>query len=79
MTFNYKDEEGIERFYIPDFYIDSMNLIIEVKSADNQHYRARDLDREKLKDASVPEGFNFVKVLDKHYKELDNFFIKNKK
>ena len=79
MTFNYLDENGEKRFYIPDFYIESLNLIIEVKSADNKHYRTRDLERELLKDDAVPKEFNFIKVLDKNYKELNNFFIKNQK
>ena len=39
--------EGKKHFHIPDVYITSLNLIVQVKSAENKHYRARDIEKEK--------------------------------
>ena len=65
-TFYYV-EEGKKRFYLPDFYIPSMNLIVEIKGG-NAHYQTRDAAREVLKKQAVEgEGFGFVQVDDKLY------------
>ena len=59
---------NIEHFYIPDAYIPSLHLIIEIKASDNKHYRERDLSQEEAKDKAVMEtGFNFIKIFDKDY------------
>jgi len=67
---NDKENEG-ERFYIPDFYIPSLNLEIEVKSHTNQHYKIQAIDRVKEEDKDkvmekIPT-INYVKVVDKDY------------
>lgn len=60
-----------ERFYIPDFFIPSLNLLIEIKSGENKHYRERDLPTEKAKDLAVHNSkYRYVKVLDKDYDEF---------
>jgi len=60
-----------EHFYIPDVYIGNLKIVIEVKSAENKHYRARDLDIEKAKDFAMSKrNLTFVKVYDKDYTEL---------
>ena len=67
-TFYYKDEEGKDRFYIPDFWIESLNLYIEVKSDDNKHYRLRDIAVERQKDSFLKStNNNYIKVVEKRY------------
>jgi hypothetical protein len=67
---------GKMSFYIPDAYISSLNMIIEIKSEENKHYRERDLDIEKAKDAAtIKKGYRFVKIFDKQYHELLNAVI----
>lgn len=65
----YTDKDsGKERVYIPDFYIQSLDLLVEIKSAENKHYRQRDISTEESKDAAVNETkHNYVKILDKKY------------
>lgn len=60
-----------DHFYIPDFYIPTLNLIVEVKSFENNHYRERDKHLEKLKeDAVKKESYNFIKIGDKNYNDF---------
>jgi hypothetical protein len=69
----YKDN-GEVRFYLPDFYIPSLNLIVEIKGA-NEHYQKRDEYKEKLKeDATRAEGFDFIQVNDKMYTNFNVYF-----
>jgi hypothetical protein len=77
--FYYLGTDGNKHFYIPDYYIPSLNLIIEVKSSDNKHYRARDYEDEILKDKCIPNEYNFIKVLEKDYTALNKAFIKYKR
>jgi hypothetical protein len=75
----YYEYEGKKRFYMPDFYISSINTIVEIKSFDNKHYRARDIGQEKAKDKAVIKSkFNFIKVHDKEYDEFFNYLLKFK-
>lgn len=68
--------EGKKHFYMPDVYIPSLNLIIEIKSLENTHYRLRDIDIEKLKDITVEKSkYNYFKVTDKKYDAFFNYFI----
>lgn len=67
--------EGKKRFHIPDFYIPSMNLIIQVKASTNKHYRLRDIKKELLIDRLIQESpYNYIKVMDKKYTEFENYF-----
>lgn len=71
--------KGKRHFYIPDFYIPSLNLVIEVKSFENKHYRERDIEQEKAKDLAVKKGkYNYFKVHDKYYDDFFDYLIKLK-
>jgi len=60
-----------KHFYIPDAYIESLKLIVEIKSEDNKFYRKRDLDIETAKDHEVARRkLKYVKVYDKNYEDL---------
>ena len=78
MTFKYKFEKE-DHFYIPDFYIPSINLIIEVKGSNN-HYQKRDLDKELLKEKAVldTKKYNYIKIKDKNYDPFLEGLIINK-
>lgn len=68
MIFPYKDAEGKQHFHIPDFYITSLNLIVNIKSQENKHYRLRDIDNEKRQDAAIASSkFNYVKIYDNQF------------
>ena len=70
--FAYKTSDNVEHAHIPDFYISSLNLIINVKSAENKHYRLRDLEIERLEDIAIKQSsFNYIKIYDNHF---DKFF-----
>ena len=70
-NFHYKDPTGRERFYIPDLYIESLNLIVEVKGAMHNGYRTRDIDIERTKDdVLATSGYAYVKVEDRSYFDL---------
>ena len=63
--FRYLDPDGKEHFHIPDFYISSLNLIVNIKSADNKHYRLRDIQMEKAQDEEIKKSkFNYIKIYD---------------
>ena len=70
----YYKEDGTTKFYIPDFYIPNLNLIIEIKGS-NIHYQERDEARELIKkNATIKEGFNYVQINDKLYTSFNIFF-----
>ena len=68
--------EGKQHFYIPDFYIPSLNLEIEIKEGTNNHPKIQAIDKvkEKLKDdvmRSNANTFNYLKIVEKdNYKFL---------
>lgn len=71
-TFIYK-HKGEKHFYIPDFYISSLDLIIEIKASDNKHYRQRDIGMERAKDSAMEETkHRYLKVMDKKYNNFMN-------
>jgi hypothetical protein len=64
-TFKYNDN----RIYYSDFYISSLNLIIEIKGS---YYYNRDIEVINLKKESVlKEGYNYIMILDKDYTEFE--------
>ena len=76
-TYYYK-YDGKKRFYIPDFFIPSLNLEIEIKDGknnSNNHPKIQAVDKvkEKLKDEVLlsQKNFSYIKVVNKEY---DNFF-----
>lgn len=61
-------------FYIPDFYIPTLNLIIEIKAGGenpNKHPKIREIngakDRAKAKVMSTQKEFNFIKITDNQF------------
>jgi hypothetical protein len=64
---------GIKRKYFPDFYYKQNNLIIEVKSS--WTYEIEKEINEAKKDASISKGFNFIFIIDKNYKNFENYLI----
>lgn len=70
--------EGKKHFYIPDFFIPSLNLEIEVKDGGdnpNTHHKIQDVDKvkEMLKDEvmkSNSNNFNYLKIYNKNNEVL---------
>lgn len=69
--------EGKKHFYIPDFFIGSLELEVEIKDGGdnpNTHHKIQDVDKvkEKLKDdvmRSNKTSFNYIKIENKdHFK-----------
>ena len=57
------------RKYYPDYYIPSLNLIIEIKST---YILVQDENNAKRKQRGViSKGYKFLMILDKNYLELD--------
>lgn len=76
IIFNYKYEKE-NKFYMPDFYIPSLNLIIEIKDGgDNPNLHPKiqkiDKEKEKLKDEAVVKSnsYNYIKIVNKEYSEF---------
>jgi len=60
--------EEDEHIYFPDFYIRSLNLIVEIKSS---YYYERDYKQIKEKENSViKNGFKYILIIDKEYDEF---------
>lgn len=61
--------DGETKFHIPDFYIPSINLLIQIKSSENKHYRLRDIEKEQAIDAAIKADgrFNYLKIYDKQH------------
>jgi len=72
-VFEYADADGKTRQYLPDFWIESLNLIVEIKG--EQHsglgWRTRDADLERRKDEVLgTSGYGYCKVEDRDYGTL---------
>jgi len=62
-----------KRKYFPDFYYEEKNLIIEIKSDYTYNiFLEKNLAKQE---ACLEQGFNFIFIIDKDYKEFDDFFI----
>lgn len=77
---------GEEKFYIPDVFIPSLNLEIEIKDGGdnpNMHHKIQDVDKvkEKNKDEVMTsqKSFHYIKITNKNYTNFFNFLkeIKN--
>lgn len=75
----YYEYENRKHFYIPDFYIPSLNLLIEIKDTTNKHHKIVAVDRKKeaIKDdlMAKQKEYNYVKVTDKDYSIFLNYLI----
>lgn len=67
----YYNYENKERFYIPDFYIPDLNLLIEIKDKDNNHpnisQNMKAMDVEKFKAVIDSNKYNFIVVAGEEY------------
>lgn len=71
----YYEYEGQKHFYIPDFFIPSLSLEIEIKDGGtnpNTHHKIQDVDKvkERLKDGVMKSNkstFNYLKIEDKNH------------
>jgi len=68
-----------KKLYIPDYWIISLNAVIEIKSYQNKHHKILEVDveMEKLKDAVMEEQtqYNYIKIVDEKYVSF-SFFVK---
>lgn len=73
-----KENEG-RKFYIPDYYIPSLNLEIEIKQNTSTHPKILMIDKvkEELKDKMMLEmpGIRYIKIVDKDYREFFKLLI----
>jgi len=65
--FNNKD-----KIYFPDFYIQSLNLIIEIKNS-YLYNRDKNILQEKEK-ATISNGYKYIMIIDKNYNEFNDSF-----
>jgi hypothetical protein len=64
-------DTGEEKAHIPDCYLQDLNCIINIKSAENQHYRLRDIEREKAQDDAIKKSsFNYIKIYDNQFSKF---------
>lgn len=78
--------ENQKHFYIPDFFIPSLNLEIEIKDGGdnaNQHPKIQAVDKvkEKLKDqvmSSNRNTFNYIKIVNKNNSKMFEYLEKAK-
>ncbi len=83
-TYHYL-HEGRERFYIPDFFIPSLGVEIEIKDGGdnpNRHHKIQDVDKvkEQLKDnvMTSQKNFHYVKITNKDYTTWFKFLLELK-
>lgn len=77
--------DGKEHFYIPDFYIPSLKLELEIKDGGdnpNMHHKIQSVDKvkEANKDKVLNENpnVNYLKLVNKEYTDFFEFLLKNK-
>ena len=61
---------GKNKVYHSDFYIPSKNLVVEIKSS---WVLKIDIEVEEKKKATIANGFNYIMILDKNYKDFNIF------
>ena len=76
-----KENEGV-KFYIPDFYIPSLNLEIEIKDNTTTHHKILDIDKvkEKIKDETMKNipKVTYLKLNNKNYEEFFELLLNMK-
>jgi hypothetical protein len=60
------------KVYHSDFYIPSLNLVVEIKSS---WTLASDLEINEKKKATIAAGFNYIMILNKDYKDMSEFNV----
>lgn len=71
----YYTYEGETHFYIPDFFIPSLNLEVEIKEGTNKHPKILAVDKvkEQLKDEVMKtnaNSFNYIKIIEKNHRRF---------
>lgn len=77
----YYEYDGEKKFYIPDMYIPSLNLEIEIKESDNHHpHMEVDRKKELLKDSVLnsQKNIDYIKIVDKNYDGFIKYLSKRK-
>jgi hypothetical protein len=70
-NFPYRGDDGRGHIFIPDAYIESLNLIVEIKGPMHNGFRSRDIAIERTKDSVLgTSGYNYTKVEDRDYGDL---------
>ena len=82
----YYEYEGGKHFYIPDFFIPSLDLEIEIKDGGdnpNTHHKIQDVDKvkERLKDEVMKSNtsLNYLKIENKEHRKFLQFLMEAKK
>ena len=66
IIYSYKNKKT---YYLPDFYIPSLNLIVEIK---NSYLAKRDKTQILAKKkATISNGFNYIIIIDKKYNKFE--------
>ena len=79
----YKWADGSTHLYIPDFYIPSLSLEVEIKESDNRSSRMEhSREIEYLKDAQMAReaekrGIHYIKIVDKNYDQFMTDYIES--
>jgi hypothetical protein len=79
----YTWKDGTKHLYIPDFYIPSLSLEVEIKESDNHHPRMEhSREIEYLKDAMMAKNakqtaINYIKIVDKDYNDFFRDYVKS--
>lgn len=79
----YKWKDGTLHLYIPDFYIPSLALEVEIKESDNKHPRMEhSREIEYLKDARMraeekKTNIHYIKIVDKNYTDFMQDYVKS--
>ena len=82
-NYYYKWADGSTHLYIPDFYIPSLALEVEIKESDNTHPRMEhSREIEHLKDNRLAyetkqTGIHYIKIVDKNYEDFDEIYVKS--
>ena len=68
IKYHFKNKNKV---YYPDFYIPSLNLIVECK---NSYLAEKDKEQiEEKKKATTANGFQYIMIVNKDYSKLDTF------
>ena len=68
IKYNFK---GKTKIYFPDFYIPSLNLIVEIK---NSYLVKKDIEKiEAKKKATIANGFNYIMIVNKDYSKFHSY------
>lgn len=79
----YNWNDGSKHLYIPDFFIPSLSLEIEIKEGTNTHPRMEhSREIEHLKDKYMQteagkSGIHYIKIVDKNYNDFVRLYVKS--